>query len=165
LLEDSPALDETALGEASRNHTATAKRGRDPEFRLSRDGEALTVRDWATEILDNVLAVAEIIDGHENDQCYSDAVRSLRAHVDHPESTISARIINELQATGSSFFEFALGMAKCHRDYFASIAPLRDVQVARFTQEAADSVQRQEEVEADDDITLEEYLQRYFQSC
>jgi glutamate--cysteine ligase len=56
-------------------------------------------------------------------------------------------------------------MAKCHRDYFASIAPLRDVQVARFTQEAADSVQRQEEVEADDDITLEEYLQRYFQSC
>jgi glutamate--cysteine ligase len=165
LLEDSPALDETALGEASRNHTATAKRGRDPEFRLSRDGEALTVRDWATEILDNVLAVAEIIDGHENDQCYSDAVRSLRGHVDHPESTISARIINELQATGSSFFEFALGMAKCHRDYFASIAPLRDVQVARFTQEAADSVQRQEEVEADDDITLEEYLQRYFQSC
>ncbi len=165
LLENSPALDEIAIGEIIRNHTATAKQGRDPEFRLLRDGEALTVREWATEILDNVLAVAEIIDGHENDQSYTDAVRSLRPYVDHPESTISARIINELEATGSSYFEFALDMAKCHRDYFASITPLREAQKAHFMQEAADSVKRQQAIEAADDITLDDYLQRYFQSC
>jgi len=165
LLEDSPALDEAATKEASRNHTATAKQGRDPEFRLSRNGEAVTVREWASVILDKVQAVAEIIDAHEGDQSYSDAVRSLRPHVDHPEMTISARIINELEATDSSFFEFALGMAKCHRDYFASIAPLRDAQKTRLTQEAAESMQRQKEVEAADEISLDEYLQRYFQSC
>ena len=90
---------------------------------------------------------------------------SLRPYVDHPETTISARIISELKETGSSFFEFALGMAKCHRDYFASIAPLREAQEIRLRQEVADSVQRQQEVEAADDITLDEYLQRYFQSC
>ena len=165
LLEDSPALDEIATEEAGRNHTATAKQGRDPEFRLSRNGEAATVREWASEILENVLAVAEIIDAHDGDQSYSDAVQSLSSHVDQPETTISARIINELEATDSSFFEFALGMAKCHRDYFASIAPLRDAQKARLTEEAAESVQRQKEVEAADEISLDEYLQRYFQSC
>ena len=79
--------------------------------------------------------------------------------------TLSARIINELEATDSSFFEFALGMAKCHRDYFASIAPLRDAQKTQLTQEAAESMQRQQEVEAADEISLDEYLQRYFQSC
>ena len=101
---------EIAIGEVSRNHTATAKRGRDPEFRLMRNAKESTVQEWATEILEKVLAIAEIIDGHENDRSYSDAVRSLRPFVDHPEATISARIVNELEATGSSFFEFALGM-------------------------------------------------------
>ncbi len=112
-----------------------------------------------------MLAIAEIIDVHENDRSYSDAVRSLRPFVDHPEATISARIVNELEATGSSFFEFALGMARCHRDYFASIAPLPDAQEARLAREAADSIRRQQEIEAADDISLDQYLQRYFQSC
>lgn len=165
LLENSPPLDEIAIGEVSRNHTATAKRGRDPEFRLMRNGKESTVQEWATEILEKVLAIAEIIDVHENDRSYSDAVRSLRPFVDHPEATISARIVNELEATGSSFFEFALGMARCHRDYFASIAPLPDAQEARLAREAADSIRRQQEIEAADDISLDQYLQRYFQSC
>jgi len=164
LLEDSPALDESAIEDISRNHTATAKQGRDPEFRLLRNGLTVTVGEWASEILENVLAVAEVIDGHEGDQSYSDAVRLLRTHVDHPETTISARIINELEETGSSFFEFAQGMARCHRDYFASIAPLRESQESRLAQEAADSVRRQSEVEAADEISLDEYLQRYFKS-
>ena len=165
LLEESPKLDQAALEEVSRNHTAMAKQGRDPDFRLLRDGAEVAVGEWAGEILDNVLAVAETIDGQENDQSYSDAVRSLTPCVDHPESTISARIIRELEETNSSFFEFAFGMARCHRDYFASIAPLRDDQERRLQQEAANSVQRQQDIEAADEISLDEYLQRYFQSC
>jgi len=164
LLEDSPALDDTEIEEASRNHTATAKQGRDPDFRLLRNGETVTVQDWANEILDNVLAVAEIIDGHENDHSYADAVRSQYSHVSHPETTISALILNELEATGSSFFEFAHGMARCHRDYFATIAPLRDAQATRLTQEAAESLRRQQEVEAADEMSLDQYLQQYFRS-
>jgi len=165
LLEDSPGLDAVAIEEAGRNHTATAKQGRDPEFRLLRNGEAVTVGEWAHEILENVLAVAVIIDGHEGDDSYAEAVRSMFALVDNPESTLSARIVNELVETGSSFFEFAFGMAKCHRDYFASIAPLREEQETRLTAEVADSVQRQSDIEATDDISLDEYLQHYFSSC
>lgn len=165
LLEDSPPLDHEATAEAARNHTATAKEGRDPEFRLSRGGKATTVREWASEILEKVLTIAEVIDGYAGDQSYSDAVRALRPHVERPETTLSARIIRELEDTGSSFFEFALGMAKCHRDYFASIAPLNAAQNARFVQEATESLQRQKDVEAADDISLDEYLQRYFKCC
>lgn len=165
LLEDSPKLDDGAIDEVSRNHTATAKRGRDPEFRLLRNGEAVTVREWANEILSNVLAVAEVIDRHDSDDSYSDAVRSMRSFVDNPELTLSARIITELEDTGSSFFEFASGMARCHRDYFASIAPLREARKKQLTLEAAASNQRQKDIEAADSITLDEYLQKYFKSC
>ena len=165
LLEDSPNLDGDELDEISANHGGTAKRGRDPEFRLRRAGDAVTLKSWATDILENVMKVAEIIDLHEGDDSYQAAVGSLRPMVDNPDETLSARIVAELEQSGSSFFEFAHGMAKCHRDYFASIAPLRSAQDKYLTKEVADSVARQEAIEAADSISLDEYLQQYFRAC
>jgi glutamate--cysteine ligase len=165
LLEDSPKLDDAAMEEISLNHTGTAKRGRDPDFRLLHDGSRVRLQDWANEILANVLAVAEMIDRREKDNSYAAAVRYSQQVIDDPDATLSARIVAELKDTGSSFFEFALSMARCHRDYFASIAPLREVQEKLLTDEAATSVLRQREIEAADAMTLDEYLQRYFAAC
>ncbi len=165
LLEDSPNLDGAEYEDIRHNHTGTAKRGRDPEFRLRRNGKPVELRDWANEILQNVLAVAETIDRHEGDGSYAAAVGALRKTVANPDRTLSARIIAELEKTGSSFFEFALGMAKCHRDYFASIAPLRDAQEQVLSTEAAESMLRQRQIEEADEISLDDYLQRYFTSC
>ena len=163
LLDDSPKLDAAELEDISYNHTATAKRGRDPDFRLRRNGREVPLREWAGEILDKVYAVAEIIDRHDDN--YSAAIGSLRRLVENPDATLSSRIVRELEETGSSFFEFARGMAKCHRDYFASIAPLDEVKAETFAKEATDSLQRQEAIEAADAISLGEYLERYFRPC
>lgn len=165
LLADSPMFDAAGLDEAQANHTETAKRGRDPEFRLRRDGGAVTLQSWAAEIFDHVQFVAEAIDRHGDDDSYAAAVANLRQLVDEPEETLSARIVAELRNTGSSFFEFALGMARCHRDYFASIAPLRESQAKLLADEAATSVRRQQEIEASDMISFDGYLQRYFSAC
>ena len=56
-------------------------------------------------------------------------------------------------------------MARCHRDYFGSIAPLRNPQAKLLADEAADSIRRQRQIEAADTISLDEYLQRYFTAC
>ena len=165
LLEDSPALGEKETKEAGRNHTSTAKNGRDPEFRLLRDGKELRLRDWANEIVTKVLAIAEMIDLHEGDDSYAAAVRLQQKIVDEPEATLSARIVAELERTGSSFFEFSLGMGRCHSDYFSSIAPLRESRAASLADEAVSSVRRQEDIEAADRISLDEYLQQYFRAC
>ena len=165
LLEDSPKLNGDELDEIRHNHSGTAKRGRDPEFRLQRGGKAVTLQSWAREILENVTTVAEMIDRNGSDGSYRASVGILRAMVENPDSTLSARIVAELEQSGTSYFEFAHGMAKCHRDYFASIAPLRAVQEKNLTDEAADSVGRQAAIEAADEITLDEYLQKYFTAC
>ena len=162
LLEDSPKLDSRELEDIGYNHTATAKRGRDPDFRLRREGREVALRGWANEILDKVHAVAGIIDRHDDN--YSAAIANLRRLVEEPETTLSSRIVRELEETGSSFFEFARGMAKCHRDYFASIAPLDEVKAETFATEATDSLQRQEAIEAADAISLDEYLEQYFRT-
>ncbi len=163
LLEDSPGIDGRQLDEIGYNHAETAKRGRDPAFRLRRDGREVPLQSWAGEIIDNVLAVARAID--REDDNYSAAVGTFREHVDDAASTLSARIVDELSSTGSSFFEFALGMAQRHRDYFATIEPLRESQASLLAAEAADSLERQREIEASDDISLDEYLERYFAAC
>lgn len=165
LLEDSPKLNGDELDEIRHNHTGTAKRGRDPGFRLQRHGKAVTLQSWATEILEHVMTVAEIIDHNGSDGSYRASVGILQTMVENPDSTLSARIVAELEQSGTSYFEFAHSMAKCHRDYFSSIAPLRAVQEKNLADEAADSVARQAAIEAADEITLDEYLQQYFTAC
>jgi len=162
LLEDSPKLDDAELEEIGRNQRATAKRGREPDFQLLRNAAPVTIKEWAHEILDKVLASAETIDRHDDNDSYAGAVRHMQALVDTPDSTPSARILAELQQTDSSFFQFAFSMAESHRDYFASIAPLDGAKNASFEREAEASLRRQSEIEASDAISLDEYLERYF---
>ncbi|HZW59152.1 MAG TPA: glutamate--cysteine ligase, partial [Woeseiaceae bacterium] len=62
MLMDSPKLDDKGWQEATANHGAAAKRGRDPELMLQRNGKPVRLRDWAREIVDDVRIVAELID-------------------------------------------------------------------------------------------------------
>ena len=107
--------------------------------------------------------MARVIDRHDDN--YSAAIDNLRLLVDEPEATPSSRILRELEDTGSSFFEFARGRAQCHRDYFASIAPLGSAPAAALAEEAAASLRRQQDIEEADSISLDEYLEQYFRRC
>jgi len=162
LFEDSPRFDDAALREVGSNHTGTAKRGRDPAFRLLRNGASVTLREWASEILDKVSIVAELIDSGDGATRYVDSTRLMRALVEDPAMTPSARVLADLEETKSSFFEYALGLAKNYSGYFASITPLDEARKAVFASETAASIQREQEIEAADEISLDEYLQRYF---
>jgi len=162
LIEDSPKLDDESLGEIGQNHSGVAKHGRAPEFRLYRNGETVTLQAWASEILSNVLEVAKIIDNHEANERYADSVHLMQKLVDDPEETPSARVLADLKESQSSFSEFALALSKSHNDYFESITALKESRNAVFEEEVSQSLQRQRQIEAADEISLDEYLQRYF---
>lgn len=162
LLEDSPLFDSSGFDEAKANHSGTAKRGRDPALRLARDGAQTSLIDWAGEILHKVAAVAELIDRDTGSDSYVQAANEMRARVEDPELTPSAQVLTELREADCSFFEFALGVARQHRDYFSAIAPMQDERHQEFHDEARASLIRQAEIEKADDVTLDDYLQRYF---
>jgi glutamate--cysteine ligase len=162
LLTDSPKLDNEELEESAKNQTLTAKYGRDPALRLSRNATSVSIREWGTEIIAGVMAVAEQLDRHDDNSSYVEAVRHMQHLIDDPEATPSARIIAELQKSDAGFFSFALNMARSHRDYFASIAKPDDAAIQGFVQEAAESLQRQRDIEAADVMSLDEYLEDYF---
>jgi glutamate--cysteine ligase len=162
LLQDSPKFSDVELQEVARNQTETAKQGRDPDFRLSRNGKPVSISEWAGHIFQSVLAVAAEVDRHDNNESYTEAVRLMQDLVDQPEMTPSARVIAELTELDTGFFRYALSMAESHRDYFASISQLNDASGKVFRQEAEDSLRRQKEVEESDSIGLDEYLAQYF---
>ena len=90
------------------------------------------------------------------------AVNVARVLVAEPDATPSARMLEELRTTNCSFFDFALSMSRGHRDYFASITALSATRHDDFVNEARESIARQRDIEASDDIDLDEYLARYF---
>ena len=162
LLEDSPYLCNQSLDETKHNQTATAKGGREPGFKLVRDGQEVLLTDWASEILSNVAKVAAVLDAETDSECYQHAVAQMQACVDDASQTPSARILDLLNTTNRSFFEIAYDNAERHRDYFASIAAMPEEREQRLIDEAASSLQRQRDIEAADEISLDEYLARYF---
>ncbi|MFQ6004585.1 MAG: glutamate--cysteine ligase [Woeseia sp.] len=162
LLQESPPLEKKRMEEAAMNHTATAKRGRDPSLELARDGKAVAFSDWARDILRDVRRVAQLIDRADGQDVYTRAADAQLQLVNNSDLTPSARMLAELGQEGASFFEFAMDCASGHKRYFADLVPLPKARQEEFASEAADSIRRQREVEAADRISFEEYLDRWF---
>lgn len=167
LLHESPEFDEQSWLETSRNHSLTAKEGRDPDFRLMRDGKDVLLRDWAREIVEDVRAIAEVIDRGEGSDTYVQAVDAQSALVENVEGTPSARIIEEMRHDGTGFFDFAMKCALGHKEYFSDLVNLNDDRLQLYENEAVESLERQRKIEASDEISFDEYLEQYFseQGC
>jgi len=164
LLEDSPPFNAGSFDEAVQNQSLTAKRGREPGLELCRDGKPVGLSEWARDIIGRVTAVAEFIDRHEEDGSYRDAVSLAASQVAEPDSTPSARLLQALHDSQASFFEFALDLARHNQRYFSSITPMPPQRAEQMQREAEESIQRQRDIEASDDVSFEEYLARYFAS-
>ncbi len=164
LLTESPPFEASDWEEVNRNQSAVAKEGRDPEFRLLRRGRETSVREWASELLEGIEAVAERIDAGSDRSDYADAVRAQAELVKHPDATPSARVLSDLRAEKMPFFPYALRCAKQAKDYFMALAPLSDERMQLFSEEAHDSLERQRAIEASDQQSFSEYLAAYFAS-
>jgi glutamate--cysteine ligase len=167
LLSDSPPIDDADWLEIAHNHGETARNGRDPDFRLLRDGERISLAAWAAEIIEDVRAIAELIDRGEGGDAYASAVDALAALISDADATPSARVIEEMRRNDTGFFHFAMDMARGHKQYFRDLEPLTGDRLAVYTGEATRSIEQQQLVEASDEISFDEYLRQYFseQGC
>lgn len=164
LLSDSPMMSDAEYADILINHAATAKLGRDPEFRLKRGDSEIPLRDWALQIGEGVLAVAEQMDTVAEGDDYSTAVRTQIDAIRDPEATPSARILEDLRTEKTGFFHYAMQRARDHADYFRSLASLSADRQRVFEQEAAESLARQAEIEAADTLDFDQYLANYYAS-
>ncbi len=160
LLVDSPRIGSDERKAIDENLIAVAQRGRDPALALDRRTGAVALRVWAHELLDAMVPAAELMDGGSEGPC-ARSLASQQEKVRDPASTPSARMLSEMVANGESFFEYAWRISERYREGFRA-APLDADREALFERLRRESRERQQEIEARDDLDFDEFLARYF---
>jgi glutamate--cysteine ligase len=161
-LRDSPAIEPSEQAELDGNHAIVARRGREPGLKLRRDGRNLGLVEWAAEIVDSMRGVCELLDHDDPQRPYSAALDVQEAKIRDPSLTPAARSLQELNASGESFFNFALRMSAQHKAYFVELYSPNEARQAEFAQLAGDSHREQARVESEDRLDFDQYLARYF---
>ncbi len=162
LLAESPPFDAEERQIIDDNQMATALTGRDPALVLQRRrAPALPLRHWAEEIFGWLQPICELLDSGREGRVYAATLAEQRAALADPERTPSARMLAEMRASGENFFRCARRLSEQHRRFFES-PPLAEERTRFFLDAAERSRREQQELEAGDDQSFDEFLSRYF---
>ena len=160
LLQESPKITKQEREEIDNNQNIVAHKGRIENIEISCKGEKVTLKQKATEIINAMSNIAELLDKTHKGDCYQAALEEQARLIAHPELTPSAKSLDEIRFYKDSFFSFAQRKSKEHRDYFQKRqlpAELMD----KFIQTAEQSIQEQKEKEAQDELPFDEFLSCY----
>ena len=101
------------------------------------------------------------MDAPESDSPYTQALEQQLEVAREPELMPSARLLAEMHSSRESFFDYAMHKSLEHEEYFQAI-PLSEAQNRDMEALAARSLIEQQQVEAGDEVSFEQYLVRYF---
>ena len=161
LLRESAPIGRGEQADLDANHLVVARRGREPNLKLNREGRDIPMTQWARELLDSMQGVCEMLDHGEAARPYASALEQQRAKIEDVERTPSARLLAEMRQTGESFFQLALRMSKLHKDYFLGLYPPNESRLSEFATAAEDSHEAQRSIEAADKTDFDTYLAHY----
>ncbi|MDJ0956605.1 MAG: glutamate--cysteine ligase [Arenicellales bacterium] len=161
LLQESPPISTDEQKKIDHNQQTVACCGRTPSLKLLRNSTQVLLQQWANEIYQAMLPVAEILDQSEEGSPYSKALGAEFSAIEDPEQTPSARLLEDMRRNEQSFFHYAMDVCEQHNEYFQRL-DMPPERVTFFEKEARVSIQRQKEIESADQISFEEYLERYF---
>jgi glutamate--cysteine ligase len=154
LMRESPLIDA--------NHVKVARSGREPGLTLKRDGRDVDMLAWASEILDQMQGICELLDEGDATKPYSSALAVQAAKIKEVELTPSARLIRELRDTGESFFDLALRTSATHKAYFLDLYQPNEAVLRRFAEEADESLRKAEAMATAPRGDFDQYLADYF---
>ena len=166
LLHKSPSLSSDEMAAIDENLLLVAHKGREPGLELRRlddtcKEETITLQDWATELCKQMKPVAGLLDSANYCENYFSSVKSQIASVFDPDLTPSARMLEKMRERDEGFFHFAQRMSKHHYQYYKN-HELSEEKRTFFEEMARSSLVKQKELEAQDDVSFDEYLQNYF---
>ena len=161
LLRESPQLEKCDLHASKENLRKVVYDGRNTATQLCNWGKSVSLKDWATEKLEQMQPIAELFDRAHGGTNYAEALAHQQEKVDNPDATPSARILATLESRNQGFFQFAMDQALAHRDHFLSRQRCDNTN-QRLEALAADSLAEQAAGEAADQQSFEDYLADYF---
>ncbi|WP_038346358.1 glutamate--cysteine ligase [Acinetobacter sp. A47] len=159
LLKDSPELFAEEQEQIDRNQTEVVNRGRAADARIEAGNETLPFKVWAQAHLNAIRGCATLLDQMEGTQLYQAALQVMQQRLDHIEETLSAQVIADTLQHGGTW-NFGSVMAQQHVDHYDQ-HPLSEERKQYFTRLAQISLQKQAQLEQDNDMSFEQYLAQY----
>jgi glutamate--cysteine ligase len=166
LLQPSPKLSQSEISAIDENLVLVAHKGRQPGLDLRRDNlqqdeEKISLQDWASELCNKMKGVANLLDNANYCENYFSSVKAQIASIFDPDLTPSARMLASMKEHDEGFFHYAQRMSKHHNQYYKT-HPLAENKVQFFEKLAAESLAKQKQIEKDDAISFDQYLENYF---
>ena len=161
LLQESPALTESEVFAIDENLLLVAHKGRQPGLVLGRGAEKISLQDWASELCHEMKSVASLLDSANYCENYFSSVKSQLAAIHDSDLTPSARMLADMSARDEGFYHHAKRMSQHHYQYYKNTI-LPDSKVEFFNGMASESIQKQRQVEDQDSVNFDSYLENYF---
>jgi len=161
LFNDSPECDDDGHIEVRANIKTTVNEGRKPGAQLQRNGEAIALQQWAGELLDAIEPYVAMLDRAHDSELHRESFAQQRRKVADMELTPSAEVLRALREQRVGYAQYARQQSEQHALHFRS-QPLHPPQLAEFIAMAERSLRAQSDIEANDSLPFDEYLQRYF---
>lgn len=116
-IEDSPDFPDGGFCHESRdNFNTVVAQGRRPALMLNQDEQPISMIDWANSIVARMKPYVDLLDNAYGGTLYRDALQHQQNKVDDISLTPSARILRELQETGTSFQDYTLKQSLQHHN-------------------------------------------------
>lgn len=143
------------------NMNEVVVRGRDPELQLVDNGINKPLAQWGAEIFQQMQAIAELLDKANSTSKYTKALATELEKIDNVNKTPSAKLLNAIVNDGQSMTKLALHWAQNYRaELLAHDYHYFDENY--FVATAKQSHQAQQEIEAGDSLSFDDFLQQYF---
>lgn len=145
----------------SENLNKVVTEGRQPNLMLEIDGTEQNVAAWGDWLTGQLKELAVVMDKKTPAQRYQNAITHIAPRFAAPELTSSARILEIIKEGHSDNGPLALKLSKSYKEQLIG----QDYQVwsdAFFENEKIISEQKQREIEENDVLDFDGYLQNYF---
>lgn len=159
LLQDSPDLFDEEQEQVDRNQTEVVNRGRAADAKIEEGRTTTSLQAWAQKHLDAIKDCAVLLDQMSETSLYQDALHIMQQRLDHVDETLSSHVIEDTLKHGGTW-NFGSMMAEQHVHRYDQ-HQLSQERAEYFEQLAQTSLQKQSQLEQDNDTSFEQYLAQY----
>ena len=138
-------------------------RGREPGLLLSTSRGETTLTEAGNMLLAQIQMTGEILDRVHETKAYSLSINAQKQKLEDASLTPSAQVLTALDKTGLSYSQWILQKSREHKDFF-SHSPLSSHESNDLAQKAEVSLQKQQQLEAADKLTFDQFLAAYLAS-
>jgi glutamate--cysteine ligase len=161
LLADSPSMSAEDKARVDKNLTLVASEGRKPNLSLACNKNSRNLKDWGLEICNEMKVLCSILDSNKENAPYTSALNAQIEKLINPKLTPSALVLESMKKQQLPFFTFAMKQADQHQAFFKNKS-LESHQLECLQNASQQSTKQQQQLELDNEIVFDEFLQQYF---